>query len=88
MAVEEIPEPFDHVLGDVLTELLSHHDLQSAADYFDWFVLLNTRLVGSGPKEDIFNQDLLQETYGGKLTLLSKVGDLLKQKAFPVREKN
>lgn len=69
------------------TIVVVHHDLQSASDYFDWFVLLNTRLVASGPKQDVFTQDLLQQTYGGKLTLLSKVGDLLKEKAFPVREK-
>lgn len=64
-----------------------HHDLHTAQEYFDWIVLLNTRLVASGPKQEIFNQELLQEAYGGKLTLLSKVGDLLKQEDFPIREK-
>ncbi|MES2630135.1 MAG: metal ABC transporter ATP-binding protein [Bacteroidota bacterium] len=64
-----------------------HHDLHTAKAYFDWIVLLNTRLVASGPKEDIFNTELLQEAYGGRLTLLSKVGDLLKQESFPIREK-
>lgn len=64
-----------------------HHDLHTAKAYFDWIVLLNTRLVASGPKEEIFNTELLQEAYGGKLTVLSKVGDLLKQEHFPIREK-
>lgn len=69
------------------TVIVVHHDLQTAKAYFDWMVLLNTRLVAAGPKEEIFNEDLLQEAYGGKLNVLSKVGDLIKEKHFSVREK-
>lgn len=63
-----------------------HHDLQSAIDYFDWIILLNTRIVASGPLNEVFNSENLKETYGGKLTLLDKVGDLMKSKKFPIRE--
>ena len=63
-----------------------HHDLQSAIDYFDWMILLNTRLIASGPIESTFTTENLQETYGGKLSLLSKIGQLLKSKKFPLRE--
>jgi manganese/zinc/iron transport system ATP- binding protein len=69
------------------TIIVVHHDLQSAIDYFDWILLLNTRLVASGPTEKVFTTELLQETYGGKLTLLSKIGDMMKEKQFPLREK-
>ena len=69
------------------TVVVVHHDLQTAKAYFDWMVLLNTRLVAVGPKEDIFNEELLQEAYGGKLNVLSKVGELIKEKGFPMREK-
>ncbi|KAA3648916.1 MAG: metal ABC transporter ATP-binding protein [Bacteroidetes bacterium] len=69
------------------TVIVVHHDLQTAKDYFDWIVLLNTRLVAVGPKDDIFREDLLQEAYGGKLNVLSKVGDLIKEKGFSVRER-
>ncbi len=69
------------------TVIVVHHDLQTAKDYFDWIVLLNTRLVASGPKSEIFNEDLLQEAYGGKLNVLSKVGELVRQNDFPIREK-
>ncbi len=69
------------------TVVVVHHDLQTAKDYFDWIVLLNTRLVATGPKEEIFNKKLLQEAYGGKLNVLSKVGELIKEKDFPVRER-
>ncbi len=70
------------------TVIVVHHDLQTAKDYFDWIVLLNTRLVASGPKEEILNEELLQEAYGGKLNVLSKVGELIKQNEFPMREKS
>ncbi len=69
------------------TVVVVHHDLQTAKDYFDWIVLLNTRLVASGPKAEIFNEKLLQEAYGGKLNVLSKVGELVRQNDFPIREK-
>lgn len=68
------------------TVVVVHHDLQTAKDYFDWIVLLNTRMVAAGPKEEIFKEELLQEAYGGKLNVLSKVGDLIKEKSFNVRE--
>jgi manganese/zinc/iron transport system ATP- binding protein len=67
--------------------IVVHHDLQSARKYFDWMILLNMRLVASGPIEDVFTDDLLQETYGGRLTLLSQVGNMMGQEGFPTREK-
>ena len=68
------------------TVVVVHHDLQSAAEYFNWILLINMRLVASGPTEKVFTKELLQETYGGKLTLLTKVGELLEKKQFPTRE--
>ena len=70
------------------TVVVVHHDLQTASQYFDWIVLLNTRLVASGPISEIFTAELLQEAYGGKLNILTRVGDLIREKDFPVREKN
>jgi manganese/zinc/iron transport system ATP- binding protein len=69
------------------TVVVVHHDLQSAAEFFDWIVLLNMRLVASGPIEKVFTPDLLQETYGGKLTVLSEVGELVRKRQIPSREK-
>ncbi len=68
------------------TILVVHHDLQSAADYFDWIVLLNTRLVASGPVKEVLTPTLLQETYGGKLSLLAQVGDIASSKGVGTRE--
>ena len=70
------------------TLVVVHHDLQSAARYFDWIVLLNTRLVANGPIETTFTNELLAEAYGGKLHLLSQIHDLLEARGFPIREKD
>jgi len=51
-----------------------HHDLSTAREYFDQLALLNLRLVAFGQTEEVFSHELLQRTYGGKLTLLSEVG--------------
>jgi manganese/zinc/iron transport system ATP- binding protein len=55
------------------TILVVHHDLTTAKEYFDHLMLLNMRLVAFGKTEDIFTVDLLQKTYGGRLTILSDV---------------
>ncbi len=70
------------------TLLVVHHDLQSAAKYFDWIVLLNTRLVAYGPTEEVFTQKNMEEAYGGQLSVLNQVHEILRQKEYPVREKS
>ena len=57
------------------TVLVVHHDLQSASEYFDRLLLLNMRLVAFGKTEDVYTPELLQKTYGGRLTILSEVAD-------------
>lgn len=69
------------------TIVVVHHDLQTVNQYFDWLILLNTRLIASGPTEEVFSSDILNQTYGGKLNILSRVGDLVKEKSHPLREK-
>jgi manganese/zinc/iron transport system ATP- binding protein len=47
------------------------------AEYFDWVVLLNMRLVAAGPMETTFTSENLQRTYGGKLTVLTQATEAL-----------
>lgn len=68
------------------TILVVHHDLQTAREYFDWIVLLNTRLVASGQTKEVFTGANLKEAYGGKLTLLDDIGDLMEREDIPVRK--
>ena len=50
-----------------------HHDLTTAPVYFDRLLLLNMRLIAEGATADVFNRELLQKTYGGRLTVLSEM---------------
>lgn len=59
------------------TLLVVHHDLSTAKEYFDRLLLLNMRLVAFGKTEDVFTHDILQTTYGGRLTILSDVAQTL-----------
>jgi len=62
------------------TLMVVHHDLPTAREYFDMLLLLNMRVVAFGPTEQVFTPDLLQKTYGGKLTILSEVAEQVRQK--------
>jgi manganese/zinc/iron transport system ATP- binding protein len=62
------------------TVVAVHHDLQTVAEYFDHVVLLNMRLVASGPVSTTFTAENLQRTYGGRLTVLTQATEALLQK--------
>jgi len=60
------------------TVLCVHHDLATVSRYFDYLVLLNMRIVASGPTAETFTRENLHKTYGGKLNLLDDVAEALK----------
>ena len=62
------------------TVIVIHHDLQTVADYFDDVVLLNMRVVASGPVEGTLTTENLQKTYGGRLTLLDEVNEAMRRR--------
>jgi len=57
------------------TVLVVHHDLQTVREYFDYVVLLNMRIVAAGPLDDVWHEDNLRKTYGGRLTLLTRAAE-------------
>jgi manganese/zinc/iron transport system ATP- binding protein len=59
------------------TIIVVHHDLQTVREYFDHVILLNMRVVAHGSVEEVFTQENLKKTYGGRLTLLSEATDRL-----------
>lgn len=67
------------------TAIVVHHDLQTVPQYFDHALLLNMRVVASGPVDEIFTEDNLQKTYGGKLTLLSEAAEAMARSGMRVR---
>jgi manganese/zinc/iron transport system ATP- binding protein len=90
-----LDEPFrgvDHTSEQLLIDTLKamklegktifvvHHDLLSAKRYFDWLILLNMRLVQSGPTRNVFTLEYLQQTYGEKLSLVEEALRLTEEK--------
>lgn len=59
------------------TVMVVHHDLQTITEYFDYLLMLNMRVVAVGPTEEVFTEDNLRKTYGGRLTVLDAVGHAL-----------
>ena len=48
------------------TVVAVHHDLQTVPEYFDWVTLLNVRRIASGPVDEVFTEENLRRTYGGR----------------------
>jgi len=60
------------------TILVVHHDLQTVTRYFDWVIMLNMRVVASGPTAEVFTDENLNKTYGGRLTVLSQAAEAVR----------
>ena len=54
------------------TVIAVHHDLQTVPEYFDWVTLLNVRRIASGPVGQVFTEENLRLTYGGRVAFLSR----------------
>ena len=70
---ETIMKTLQELKSQGKTLLVVHHDLATANRYFDMLLLLNMRLIAFGPTETVFNADILQKTYGRRLSVLSEV---------------
>ncbi|MCE7984965.1 MAG: metal ABC transporter ATP-binding protein [Caldilinea sp. CFX5] len=56
------------------TVIVVHHDLQTVPEYFDWVTLLNVRRIACGPVTEVFTEENLRLTYGGRVAFLSRNG--------------
>jgi manganese/zinc/iron transport system ATP- binding protein len=54
------------------TVVVVHHDLETVQEYFDWVLLLNVRRIASGPVDEVFTEENLRLTYGGRVPLLQR----------------
>ncbi|RPI22086.1 MAG: hypothetical protein EHM70_24260, partial [Chloroflexota bacterium] len=52
------------------TVVVVHHDLQTVPEYFDWVTLLNVRRIASGKVSEVFTEQNLRLTYGGRIAFL------------------
>ncbi|MFM8292540.1 MAG: metal ABC transporter ATP-binding protein [Planctomycetia bacterium] len=51
-----------------------HHDLRTAAEWFDRVALVDRRLVAVGPTAGVLTPENLQRTYAGQIEVLEEVG--------------
>ena len=54
--------------------LIVHHDLRTAASWFDRVALVDMRLVAAGPTAEVLSRDNLARTYSGHLEVLDELG--------------
>ena len=55
------------------TLVVVHHDLSTAAEYFDKLILIKQRLYAYGPPHLVLREDLLSKVYEGRLRIFSDV---------------
>lgn len=61
------------------TIVLVHHDLYTAAAFFDNFLLLNKGVIAFGPGREVFTSANLEATYGKRLSAFSRVVETMWQ---------
>jgi len=51
-----------------------HHDLRTAAEWFDQVALIDMRLVAAGPTREVLTPENLEKTYAGRIEVLEQLG--------------
>ena len=54
------------------TVVVVHHDLETVPEYFDQVLLLNVRRIASGTVDEVFTEENLRITYGGRVPFLQR----------------
>ena len=67
---ESILSLLDELQGQNVTVMVATHDLEQAAEHFDRIMLLNHKLIGFGPPEQVLQTEKLLEAYGGRVRSL------------------
>jgi manganese/zinc/iron transport system ATP- binding protein len=70
-------ELFEKLTDEGKTIVCVHHDLSTVKSYFDHLILINLRLVASGPVETTFTLENLQLAYGGRVGLFAEVAETI-----------
>ncbi len=60
--------------------IVVHHDLRTAAEWFDQVALIDRRLVAAGPTAEVLTADNIQKTYAGGIELLEQLGQAVAER--------
>ena len=70
-------EQIFRVLAELKAEgrlvVVVHHDLRTAAEWFDRVALVDMRLVAAGPTAVVLTPENLQRTYAGHIDVLEEL---------------
>jgi manganese/zinc/iron transport system ATP- binding protein len=58
------------------TVVVVHHDLEEVKEHFSWSVLINRRVLASGPAKEVVQPDILGRAYGQNVELLDQAMSL------------
>ena len=70
----EVLHLLDELNAQGLAILLTTHDLNGMAAHLPHLVALNTRVVASGPPQDVIVPDVLERTFGARMEVLQHLG--------------
>lgn len=73
--LETTLQVLDCLRDEHVTVLLSTHDLNLAATYFEQVILLNRRLIRYGPPDEVLTPETIMETFGGQVFWLEPQGE-------------
>lgn len=74
---EGILSLLDELQKKNVTVMIATHDLEQARQYFDRVMLLNHRLLGFGPAEEVFRPENLLQAYGGRIQLVGEDNQII-----------
>ena len=67
---EDLMRVLEAEVGRGRTVVASTHDLAAAAHHFHEVILINGRVVATGPVSLLMDRDILRETYGGHVVVM------------------
>jgi manganese/zinc/iron transport system ATP- binding protein len=54
------------------TVVVVHHDLDTVPEYFDRVLLLNVQRIAEGPVDEVYTEENVRRTYGGRVPLFER----------------
>jgi manganese/zinc/iron transport system ATP- binding protein len=63
------------------TVVVVHHDLDTVPEYFDRVLLLNVQRIADGPVEEVYTEENVRRTYGGRVPLFERGASAIRRAA-------
>ncbi len=71
---DDILHLLDELNHEGVTILLTTHEINAVAAHLPWVICVNGRVIAEGPPHEVFNRDVLRQTYGADMTVIKYQG--------------